>query len=670
MTNTRTFLTSYIHMNSMTHCHHRGNYFCLQAGAKCFIKKVVGGLLVLCTLISIGYFLPLMIINMFTIFNMNQNFPLTTQIAQNDFPIKQKLPLFRKLARRPPSKYAENEVRLQRDSNNINWKNDYNIPQKEKTWTRISDEVFVYSAHLDMRNFSTSTPRLNNLSWTPTTTEGEGVVNASKESGQRITHADDDDDDSDKLKHVILVRIVGIKAIPSLREFIKKDILDWFRIKGEMGYSEKYLCKLFFGSSVTKNLQSITSNKVTYTVIEEGVKIYASCYFNCYFSMNSSVFQMVKSTAFTSNLQVSMYPVGVDDYPTKLIEVGTRMIIPRKGYESGNNISFRKNSLAICVRPLFGPFDDLEKLIQFISFYHLMGITRFNLYAMSISPRVRKYLLKLIEQMDKEATKDEMRELPRIILYNWNVPTGNVSELWDYGTLASLNDCLFSNIDQEFVVFVDVDEFIVPQNGRVPKSSILDDSHDYIDDAHTTSLWTVIDSYNRSKTFQYLIRNTFFCHEFCEKNKNDSSNSNMNLLNQLTKTPKSEMTPIIPASFTETDSLDEYLRSMPIFRCSVRTKRVWNSALRSKYIVNPREVLAVGHHIVTKYVTKVDFRFSGNSVQVDPNIAILNHYRECASISSRKHPILTRVRETDKTMLMFRRKLIEYLFKFYVPKLE
>jgi hypothetical protein len=103
----------------------------------------------------------------------------------------------------------------------------------------------------------------------------------------------------------------------------------------------------------------------------------------------------------------------------------------------------------------------LAKLVQFISYYVAVGVNNFNFYDFSISPQVRKYLA-LISSHFRENKKPPIDF--RVIVQKWNLPTGNVSELWDYGSLAALNDCLYRNMNTSgYVLFLDLDEFIVPQ---------------------------------------------------------------------------------------------------------------------------------------------------------------------------------------------------------------
>jgi len=111
------------------------------------------------------------------------------------------------------------------------------------------------------------------------------------------------------------------------------------------------------------------------------------------------------------------------------------------------------------------------------------------------------------------------------------------------------------------------------------------------------------------------------------------------------------------------------LTEFPIFECTRRTRRIWNVALRSKFIVNPRQVLAVGHHLVTKYINKnTDFRFTGYSIPVDPEVAVMNHYRECASISTRTHPVLTRIKEMDRKILKYESRVLLNAEKYFLPQ--
>ena len=254
-----------------------------------------------------------------------------------------------------------------------------------------------------------------------------------------------------------------------------------------------------------------------------------------------------------------------------------------------------KDQLAICVRPLFGPMDNLVAITQFLSFYEAQGITHFHFYDMGISGRIRKYL----EQLSSSSLS--------ISLSQWNLPTGNWSELWDYGSLAALNDCAYRNMfHKSLVIVVDIDEFMVPQGSSSAWTS--------------ESLTTLLTSKNLTDYSEYLVRNTFFCKENC----------------------------------THPNSDDDFL---PILTCFNRTKRIWNAKLRSKYIIRPEHVIQVGHHSVTKFMGDARLK---KTYEFPTNQLILHHYRECSTIpkTGKEKPVLNRVTVYDNSMRKYRNKIL------------
>jgi hypothetical protein len=241
--------------------------------------------------------------------------------------------------------------------------------------------------------------------------------------------------------------------------------------------------------------------------------------------------------------------------------------------------------------------DNLIGLSQFISYYESQGVSNFSFYDLGLSARVRDYLRKLGSESN----------ILSISLSPWNLPTGNWTELWDYGSLSALNDCLYRNMREKTLVIVaDIDEFMVPQGRSIG--------------SRTGSLKDILFSRKLSKYSQFLIRNTFFCKEFCEP---------------------------MPTTLPQ---------PIPVLSCTNRTKRIWNVKLRSKYVVRPLDLLQVGHHTTTKFL-RGDPRLS-QSFEFPTSKMILNHYRECGSISTSSQPILNRVVIQDESMLKYAWKLM------------
>ena len=122
-------------------------------------------------------------------------------------------------------------------------------------------------------------------------------------------------------------------------------------------------------------------------------------------------------------------------------------------------------------------------------------------------------------------------------------------ELWDYGALIALTDCVYSNmVEYGYAFIVDMDEFIVPKEIIASQS--------------TQALVNRIGEYKRppinKSSDAFLFKNTFFCSEFNE----------------------------------ETD-FDE---NFDLFSIPFREDFLWSYKLRAKMLVRTKEVVAVGHH--------------------------------------------------------------------------
>lgn len=337
--------------------------------------------------------------------------------------------------------FSNNDCRQSESVINLEQNNDNDDEYSSPVWTRISDSIHVYSAHFDPRiihgpHFSIFSP---DYSWKMRTS------NLHKSS---------------------LVRIIGIRRFPPTATIIARNPMAWLLIKDETLFSDDHECKLFLANGST-----FSSAVLTYHVVEEGIKTFAASFFNCYFDLEGN------DDLFRGGF-VALVPKNEGEYPLKLLKIqNTR----RPDVVSPQNV--KNLSLAICTRPLFsspeGDFALVRKLTQFISYYVALGVNFFTFYELSTFPGVRKYLRELRRRQD-------FRHNFRLHVQKWNLPTGNTSELWvrtyvqicigyhnriqhnctdtqDYGSLAALNDCLYRNMWADHVLFLDLDEFIVPQ---------------------------------------------------------------------------------------------------------------------------------------------------------------------------------------------------------------
>ena len=136
-------------------------------------------------------------------------------------------------------------------------------------------------------------------------------------------------------------------------------------------------------------------------------------------------------------------------------------------------------------------------------------------------------------------------------IVNWNLPAQlrNWQELWDYGALIALTDCLYSNMPiTDYTFIVDLDEFIVPRE----KLGIADGKKlaDKIGEVKKPPPNKTSDA--------FLFKNSFFCNEF-----NDEA---------------------------------DFENDFNIFSAPFREDFYWSYKLRAKMLVKTQEVVAVGHH--------------------------------------------------------------------------
>ena len=94
----------------------------------------------------------------------------------------------------------------------------------------------------------------------------------------------------------------------------------------------------------------------------------------------------------------------------------------------------RQEKAAVCVRPIFGPYDNLEQMAQFLAYYSsVLGVATFHLPLLEVSPRVAEFLASLQDSGTQVDVLDWNLEHK---LRNWTV-------LWDYGALLALTDCVY-----------------------------------------------------------------------------------------------------------------------------------------------------------------------------------------------------------------------------------
>ncbi|XP_023218781.1 beta-1,4-galactosyltransferase galt-1-like [Centruroides sculpturatus] len=129
-------------------------------------------------------------------------------------------------------------------------------------------------------------------------------------------------------------------------------------------------------------------------------------------------------------------------------ENNRKIWLPIQRYTS---VKSAKNKMAVCVRPLYGPFNDTYAIARFIAYYKTIGFMHFIFYAQEITEQVKMYLLKLFQN------KVSIDLLP------WFLPS-DIQDTWAQGQLACIQDCIYRYMYLfEYILIVDLDERIVPK---------------------------------------------------------------------------------------------------------------------------------------------------------------------------------------------------------------
>ena len=202
-----------------------------------------------------------------------------------------------------------------------------------------------------------------------------------------------------------------------------------------------------------------------------------------------------------------------------------------------------EEKIAVCVRPMFSKYDDVNQLIEFVETYRILGVTgKFIFYNFTIGPRVDCVLKKYAAE-----------GLVDVLPFNLNdvstAPTHQ--EIWSDGQMAGLNDCIYRYMNKfKFVLNTDVDEFMVP----VKTKSLLD----FLSDESKTH-----DGFKNTGSISF--KNSFFPIEY----KDD---------------PDRSSAPIIS------------------LRKTVRDAKFWAHESRSKYIAVSPNVVEGGIHNVWEHL--------------------------------------------------------------------
>ncbi|XP_067654390.1 beta-1,4-galactosyltransferase galt-1-like [Haliotis asinina] len=223
------------------------------------------------------------------------------------------------------------------------------------------------------------------------------------------------------------------------------------------------------------------------------------------------------------------------------------------------------NNLTRCYPAIHGNFTDVNTLVTALETGRYFGTDKFVFYNYSIPEQVNKVLL----QYEREGIV-EMRK--------WKLPFPPL-EIHYWGQMASSHDCVFSQLGiAKYVLLADIDEIIVPKN-NISLVALADRRLNTIN-PRTQNVYGAL-----------MFQNAFFA-----------------LYEKETK-----------YVFPEKEIAKKFK-----LRAFLHTKRsrINPPKSRSKLLVKPEAVELLHVHIIVK------FRPGWETYVVNPNVALMHHYRE------------------------------------------
>ena len=253
-----------------------------------------------------------------------------------------------------------------------------------------------------------------------------------------------------------------------------------------------------------------------------------------------------------------------------------------------------KKEFTLCISPLHFRYGRDYELVEWMEVNQLFGADYFVFYNESVHTNVQKVL----EQYIKEGFTETVQWHLPVNVDTW--PKKSTVDIHYFGQLAAINDCLYRNLyKSKYLVFMDIDEFIVPR---------------------TYKNWTMIfaslkDKYNVGA---YVFRCSFFRKEW-----NNTA-----------------------ANYSGKDLALKF-HAVSLLKMN-REAKIYPMFIRSKIIIQPLRVETMGIHNIWA------FRPGYQPLEIGQTQALLHHYRNWfnPSISNRVY---------DDSMLKFKDSILKRL---------
>ena len=225
------------------------------------------------------------------------------------------------------------------------------------------------------------------------------------------------------------------------------------------------------------------------------------------------------------------------------------------------------HDFTVCVTPLNFRFDNHNQLTEMVEVNRMFGATNFVFYNYSSGHRVGDYL----RAMKHEQLVDVIPWPLPVFVDTWPPNESQPPEVHYFAQVAALNDCLYRYMSaSRYIVFTDLDEFIVPQG------------------AHATWISALSEAVPGGA---YMFRNAFFWRDWPDD-----------------------------VTFADTEAVRRH--ELVTLLKTKRQEELNPFYERSKCIVAPPSVVAMGVHNVVAFAGDA----SGH-VEVEPSLGMVYHYR-------------------------------------------
>ena len=173
----------------------------------------------------------------------------------------------------------------------------------------------------------------------------------------------------------------------------------------------------------------------------------------------------------------------------------------------GSEIKYAAN-FSLCVPPIYGNFDDLSGLVEFVEVNRMLGAEKFQFYVRSVGRRVAGCL--------QEYARNGIVEIQP-----WPLPPDVARVIFYHGQMLGMNDCFYRLMYRtKYVIVQDLDEFVVPMRSDSWLSMLKHINND-----------TLI---NSDRIASYSFRNRWFPTEILKASSLTPVNSSKHRLKTLT----------------------------------------------------------------------------------------------------------------------------------------